>query len=407
MSLDDDDADDGAAPRPPLPPDDRLWRHPSELGLHGTAASTALVDAPRSGARGSAWTVVLAAGVAGAVLAAGLLALSGHISERIVERPVVEKVAVTPIVSAPTIRGDSASGVAEIVRRLDPAVARLELSSPSGGTTGSGVVFRDDGMVLTSAHLVDEATKVGVRLSDGRRFAGRLVGLDLLTDVAVIDIDATDLPVAVLGTAKGLEVGALAVAVGARQSAGTGPAATTGVISDLRHTLGTSGGAALHGLLQTDAPIAATTSGGPLVDTAGCVIGIVTAFDGDDSGEATRFGFATPIDLAHRVALQLIDEGRARHGWLGIEGTDLSDDDAAAIGVDGGAKVREVDRGSPADRAGIGSDDVITEVDGRPVESMPGLAVEMREHEPGDDVTVGYWRDGDHRETTVRVGERP
>jgi serine protease Do len=350
--------------------------------------------------------MVLAAGVAGAVLAAGLLALSGNITERIVDRPVVEKVAVTPIVSAPMIRGDSASGVAEIVRRLDPTVARLELSSPNGSTTGSGVVFRDDGMLLTSAHLVDEATKVGVRLSDGRRFAGRLVGIDLLTDVAVIDIDATDLSVAVLGSAKDLEVGALALAVGARQSAATGPAVTTGVISDLRHTLGTAGGA-LHGLLQTDAPIAATTSGGPLVDTAGCVIGIVTAFDGDDADEATRFGFATPIDLAHRVALQIIDEGKARHGWLGIEGTDLSDDDAAAMGLDGGAKVREVDRGSPADRAGLDSDDVITEVDGQPVESMPGLAVEMREHEPGDEVTVGYWRDGTHRDAEVQVGERP
>ena len=407
MSLDDDADDDGAAPRPPLPPDDRLWRHPSEIGLHGPGPSAVVVDAHRSAPRGSAWTVVIAAGVTGAVLAAGLLALGGHISERIVERPVVEKVAVTPIVSAPMLRGDGGSDVSAIVRRMEPAVVRLELSSPQGSTTGSGVVFRDDGMVLTSAHLVDGATKVGVRLSDGRRYVAEVVGADLLTDVAVLHIDARGLPVAVLGSSKALEVGAIAMSIGCRKDARSGPSVTTGVISDLSHSLGTARGTSLHGLLQTDAPVAETSSGGPLVDTSGAVIGIVTGFDGDDADEAERFGFATPIDLAHRVALQLIDRGRATHGWLGIEGTDLSTDDAAAMGVDGGAKVRQVDRGSPAQQAGLGSDDVITEVDGRPVESMPGLAVEMREHQPGDEVTVGYWRDGEHLEADVKVGERP
>jgi S1-C subfamily serine protease len=262
-------------------------------------------------------------------------------------------------------------------------------------------------MVLTSAHLVDGATKVGVRLADGRRFAGRVVGLDLLTDVAVVEVDAHDLPVAVLGSARSLEVGAVAMSIGCRQDHRSGPSVTTGIISDLSHSLGRSGAASLHGLLQTDAPTAPTSSGGPLVDTSGSVIGIVTAFAGDEADEAGRFGFATPIDLAHRVALQLIQQGRASHGWLGIEGSDLSNDDAAAMGVEGGAKVHEVDRGSPAEEAGLGGDDVITEVDGQAVESMPGLAIEMRDHEPGDEVTVSYWRDGERHSATVEVGERP
>lgn len=405
MSLDDDADDDAAAPRPPLPPDDRLWRHPSELGTHGLRASPAAVDAPRLEGRGTPWTVVVAAGLAGAVLAAGLLALSGQI-ERTVDRPVVERVAVTPIVSAPLIGSGSDRGVAAVVRRLEPAVVRLELSAPDGSTTGSGVLFRSDGMVLTSARLVDDATKIGVRLADGRRFAGRLVGRDPLTDVAVIDVDATELPVAVLGSATDLEVGAVVLTIGCRQSHRKGPSVATGVLSGLSHSLAAPGGDWLHGLLQTDAPAAATAAGGPLVDTAGSVVGIVTAFQGDPS-ETDGFGFATPIDLAHRVARQIIDRGRASHAWLGIEGTDLSSDDAATLGLDGGARVRQVDRGSPADRAGLDREDVITEVDGEPVDSMPGLAVEMREHEPGDEVEVGYWRDGEHHTSTVRVGERP
>jgi S1-C subfamily serine protease len=211
----------------------------------------------------------------------------------------------------------------------------------------------------------------------------------------------------VLGSARSLEVGAIALSIGCRQDERSGPSVTTGVISDLSHSLGTAGGASLHGLLETDAPIGATSSGGPLVDTSGSVIGIVTGFTGDDAGEAERFGFATPIDVAHRVALQLIDRGKAVHGWLGIEGTDLPSDDAAAMGVDGGARVHDVDQGSPAQRAGLSSDDVITEVDGQPVESMPGLAIEMRDHQPGDEVTVGYWREGTHLEAEVQVGERP
>ena len=111
-----------------------------------------------------------------------------------------------------------------MVRRLEPSIVRLQVSAPDRSTTGSGVVFRDDGMVLTSAHLVRDATRVGVRLSDGRRFTGRVVGLDPLTDVAVIDVEATGLDVAVLGSAKGVEVGATAARHRLVHGAGTGPA---------------------------------------------------------------------------------------------------------------------------------------------------------------------------------------
>ena len=400
MSTDDDADDDVGGLRPPLPPDDRLWRHPSEVRLHGAGGPTPV--APHAPGRGTPWAIVLVAGLAGAVLASGIIAVTGRMSPDVVERHVIEKVAVSPVVSSPMSQSDQ--GVEAVARRLSPAIVRIDLERDDEVVTGSGVLFRDDGMLLTSAHVVDGADAMQVQLADGRRFEGRLVGVDLLTDVAVVDVDATDLPVAVLGSSEGLEVGAPAVAIGSPLGLEGGPSVTTGVISAVGRTIDPGDGEPLHGMLQTDAPIAPGSSGGALVDTAGSVVGIVTAVAAEPAG---RFGFATPIELARRVAQQLIEDGRATHGWLGLQGTDLDPDEAAAMGLGGGAVVRGVAEDGPADEAGLTNDDVVTDVDGEEVVSMPDLVVEMREHEPGDEVEVGYWRDGRHEETTVVVGERP
>jgi S1-C subfamily serine protease len=403
MSLDDDADDDVGGARPPLPPDDRLWRHPSELGLHGQAA-TLLEAAPagRGTGRPTTWAIVLVAGLAGAVLSSGLIAITGRLAPRIVERQVIEKVAVTPVVSSPSLRGDH--GVEAVARRLSPAIVRLDVERGEELAIGSGVLFRDDGMLLTSAHVVDGADRIRVQLADGRRFDGTLVGLDGLTDIAVVDVDAKDLPVAVLGTTDGLRVGAPAVAIGSPLGLKGGPSVTTGVISAVGRSVQTSDGTPLHGMLQTDAPIAPGSSGGALVDSSGSVVGIVSAAAEDGGG---RFGFATPIDLAHRIAVQLIEHGKAVLGWLGVEGSDLTPEQAVSMGVTGGARVRGITTNSPADAAGLAPDDVITEVDGQPVGSMPGLVVETREHQPGDHVEVGYWRDGKEGTATVIIGAHP
>jgi S1-C subfamily serine protease len=408
MSHDDDADDEAGALRPPLPPEDRLWRHPSELSLHGPAGAPVRPVLVHPVGRAGAWGTVVVAGLVGAVLMAGILSVSGQFGRDVVERPVVEKVALSTLVPTRMVQGDP--GVAAVVRRLEPAIVRLQLSGPERSTTGSGVVFRDDGMVLTSAHLVRDATTVGVRLADGRRFTGRVVGIDPLTDVAVVDVDATGLEVAVLGSAKDVEIGTTTLAIGSATGDQGRTSVSTGVISAVGRSVGMVGGDSLHGLLQTDAPIAPTASGGALVDATGSVIGIVTSVTAVADGatdEAERFGFATPIDRAHRVAMQLIATGHATHGWLGVEGEDLSPDEAASLGVAGGARLRGVRQGGPADKAGLDDDDVITDVDGHEVDSMPGLAVEVRDHEPGDEVEVGYWRDGKHETAEVEVGERP
>jgi serine protease Do len=267
MPLDDDADEDVGGVRPPLPPDDRLWRHPSELRYYGLPSSAGVDDPQGRSARPSTWAIVLVAGLAGAVLASGLIALTGSLAPRVVERQVVEKVAVSPIVSTPMLRNDH--GVEAVARRLSPAIVRLDISKGAAQTTGSGVLFRDDGMLLTSAHVVDDADQIDVRLADGRRYAGTLVGADDATDVAVVDVEASNLPVAVLGSTRGLAVGAPAMAIGSPLGLDGGPSVSTGVISALGRTIQAEDGASLHGMLQTDAPIAAGSSGGALVDTAG------------------------------------------------------------------------------------------------------------------------------------------
>ena len=157
-------------------------------------------------------------------------------------------------------------------------------------------------------------------------------------------------------------------------------------------------------MLQTDAPVAPGSSGGALVDTAGSVVGIVSAVASDTTG---RFGFATPIDLAHTIALQLIAHGKAVLSWLGVEGADLTAAQASAMGLPGGAMVRGVTAHSPAAKAGLDRDDVITNVDGEPVSSMPGLAVQLREHQPGEQVKVGYLRKGKPGQAEVTLGAHP
>lgn len=396
MSMDDDADDDVHGIVPPLPPDDRLWRHPSELSSGGSRGPSHPAGADD---RGPAWPLALVAGLVGAALSGGVMAVTGTLSTE-GRQLVVEKVAVTPVVSSPTVRGER--GVAALTEQVGPAVVQLVVRTDAGTAQVSGVVFRDDGLLLTSAHEVAGATAITVLLHDRRRFDGELVGADLPTDVAVVSIDAEHLTVAVLGTSTDLEVGSPTIAVGSPSDAGADPSVTTGVVSATERRLDVDG-ESLHGMIQTDAPIEPGWSGGPLVDATGAVIGITT----DLAGERAGFGFATPIDLVRRMADELVASGKVAHGWLGIEGADLTTAQAEAMGVPGGAMVRSVTGRSPAARIGLAPDDVITDIGGHQVASSSGLVVAVRWHKPGDEVVVGYWRNGRHLESTVTIDERP
>jgi serine protease DegS/serine protease DegQ len=180
------------------------------------------------------------------------------------------------------------------------------------------------------------------------------------------------------------------------------PSVATGVISAVEHRLDAEG-ESLHGLIQTDAPIEPAWSGGPLVDGNGAVIGITTDLAGGEVG----FGFATPIDLVRQVAAELIASGTVARGWLGIEGADLTMAEAEQLGLAGGATIRTVMSGSPADDSGLRADDVIVEVGGHAVSSSSGLVLAMRHHKPGEDVVIAFWRDGRLQEVTITVDRQP
>jgi len=398
MPADDDADDDGRPSGPPLPPDDRLWRHPSELAAAPAPGLTRGETA--SGRRPRAWPLAMAAALGGAAVATGALAATGALTGDVVERHVIEKVAVTPVVSSPM--GPSAPEMTALIDQMAPSVVRLRVDRDGTTTDASGVVFRDDGVLLTGARVVDGATAIEVLLADGRRFDGRLVGADPLTDVAVVDIDATQLPVAVLATSRPLEVGEATVAVGAPSAPGAEPLAASGMVTGLDRSLRTDDGSTLHGLIELHNHARGELAGGPLVDAAGAVVGITTAPAGDEG-----VGHAVPVELARRVAAQLLAHGHAVHGWLGIEGADLPAEDRTALGLAGGALVEGVVTGSPAEQAGLATGDVITDIDGAEVRSIAALIVALRRCDPGDELVVGYRRQAAAHATTVVVGERP
>lgn len=397
MPLDDDPDDDLSGSGPLLPPEDRLWRHPSELSLAGPDPTGWLVDGPAP-AR-PVWGVALGSGMVGALVAIAAVALfADGAGTRIVQREVIERVAVTSVDVGLTARPP---GVVDIAARVSPAIARVDVA---GARSGSGVLFRDDGYLMTNAHVVEDGGDVIVVLADGEEHEGEVVGLDHETDIAVVHVDGERLPTAVLGTAEGLQVGETAVAIGSPLGLRGGPSVTAGVVSALGRRVDRSDGEpALHDMIQTDAPIQPGSSGGALVDATGAVVGITTAIAISEVG-AEGLGFATPIDLARAVAEDIVATGEAHHVWIGVEGMDV---DAGDDGPDHGALVHRVLPGSPAAEVGLAEGDVIVAVAGRDVATMSALVVALRRQRPGDEVEVVYVRDGRPRTVTVTLEEKP
>jgi putative serine protease PepD len=271
------------------------------------------------------------------------------------------------------------------------------------------VLYRDDGHLLTNAHVVQQADAIEVSLADGSTHEARLVGIDALTDIAVLRIplpeDGRPYPTAVLGTAADLAVGQPVVAIGSPLGLAGGSSVTTGVVSALGREVEAEG-ASLLDMVQTDAAISPGSSGGALLDGRGAVIGITTAVGVSEAG-AEGLGFAVPVDVARSVAEDIITTGRAVHSWLGVHGSDLDRRTATDLGVGGGARIERVVDGSPADEAGVVPSDVIVGVEGEAVASMSALVISLRERDPGDEVTLDVFREGDRRSVTVALVERP
>ncbi len=374
--------------QPPLP-DDRLWRHPSEIGPK------------RPSARRQLWVVGVASAVAASLLSTGLAVVAGSLLDAGGGSRPADTAGVLP---TPMFVGAGAD-VVSIADRVRPTIVQLKVERSRSGS-GSGVIFRSDGHILTNAHVVEGAHEVTVVLATGRQVPGRVIGSDADSDTAVVKIEGGPFPFADLGSATNLKVGQEAIAMGSPLGLSGGPSVTVGVVSALHRGVTTRTGRTLVDMVQTDAPIAPGSSGGALLDAGGRVIGITTAMAMTDAG-AEGFGFANPIDAARSAAEQLITTGRVVTVWLGVEGDDLDGPTAQSLNVDGGAMIQRVKADSPAERAGLAARDVIVGVNGKPVTSMGMLAMSVRAHRPGEVCTLDVVRDNQHHGMKVTVAERP
>ncbi|MEP7303666.1 MAG: Do family serine endopeptidase [Caldimonas sp.] len=276
---------------------------------------------------------------------------------------------------------------------------RQNPSQPFKGM-GSGFIISADGLILTNAHVVREAKDVTVKLSDRREFTAKVLGTDTSTDIAVLRIDARDLPVVRLGDPKSLEVGDPVLAIGAPY--GLEQTATQGIVSAKGRSLP---GDAVVPFIQTDAAVNPGNSGGPLFDGSGSVVGI-NAQIYSRSGGFQGLSFAIPIDVALKIKTQIVATGKASHGRLGVTVQDLNQSLADSFGMKrvDGALISGVAPGSAAADAGLKSGDVITEVNGEPVLRSGGLSSLIGLSAPGERVRLKVWRDRAERTVEARLG---
>lgn len=295
---------------------------------------------------------------------------------------------------------DSGDPLQDFFRRFGP-----QFKSPPGEQLkrgmGSGFIVSADGVILTNAHVVDDASVVRVKLTDKREFDARVIGIDKPTDVAVLKIDAHDLPTVPLGNPAQTRVGDWVLAIGA--PFGFENTVTAGIVSAKSRSLPDEG---YVPFIQTDVAINPGNSGGPLLNLKGEVVGINSQIY-SQSGGYQGLSFAIPIDVAAQIKDQLLAHGKVTRGRLGVAVQDVSQALAESFGLDAprGALVSQVERDSPAEKAGLAAGDVILKFNGEPVASSAELPPKVAAMTPGKAVPMEVWRAGGVRSMTVAVGE--
>jgi Do/DeqQ family serine protease len=267
--------------------------------------------------------------------------------------------------------------------------------------TGSGVIVdAAQGYVMTNAHVVENATSIEVTTKDNRRLTAKLIGRDPDTDIAVLQVPASGLTAVPIGDSDRLQVGDFVLAIG--NPFGLGQTVTSGIISALgRSGLGIEG---YEDFIQTDASINPGNSGGPLVDLQGRVVGINTAILAPGGGNI-GIGFAVPINMARQVMDQLVNYGEIKRGRIGVAIQDLTPDLAQALGTrhTQGAVIARVEPGSPAERAGLRTNDLVVAINGAPMHSGIELRNRVGLSRVGDEVELTVERGGAERNVTVRI----
>ena len=348
--------------------------------------------------------------------------------------PVIPALAV-PAVADPTAARIPASGTfAPVVKQVAPAVVSITVSkterAPSGMRnfpfpfgpqgfgpmpddgaerrsqgSGSGVIINDAGYIVTNHHVIDGADEIEVHLSDQRDLKAELVGTDEKTDIAVLKVDATDLPVLRLGNSDDVQIGDIVLAIG--NPFGIGQTVTMGIVGATgRGNLGIED---YEDFIQTDAAINPGNSGGALVNVRGELVGINTAILARGGGGNQGVGFAVPVNLAHHVMTQLTERGRVVRGYLGVSIQNLNPKMAKAFDIAEarGAVVGGVQPDGPAAEAGLEQGDVIVGMDGKPFQDARELRLSVAAEPPGSTVNLAVIRDGSETSIPVVLGEFP
>ena len=347
----------------------------------------------------------------GAVVAAfGWVAISAGWVEA--EGGVATEVA-APLATPVAAKGDDSNLVNEIYRRDGRGVAFIQAEQPArppspfdpfgqsqgGGTaTGSGFVIDDDGHVLTNSHVVEGAEEIQVTLGASETtHSAEVVGADPATDLALLKVDAPARqfhPLA-LGDSSQVQVGDPVVAIG--NPFGLDRTVTSGIVSALQRQIQAPNGFAISNVIQTDAAINPGSSGGPLIDASGSVIGINSQIQTSGGRGNVGIGFAVPIDTARDVIEQLKDDGTVEHAYLGI----------ASATINRTVIVQEAVAGGPAAKAGIEGGDIIVEANGEEISSMEEVVNLVNGAKPGDELELTVLRGGEEKALMVRLGTRP
>lgn len=363
-------------------------------------------------------TSLVAAGLLGGGAAAGAATLWGTPARTASSAQAAQY---TPVIVNNT---SSVNAVTAAALKASPSVVTISASSGSSGGTGSGIILDADGHILTNTHVVTldgqaQAAAIEVRTSDGKVYAATVVGTDPLSDLAVIKITAPGLVPATLGDSGAVKVGDTAIAIGA--PLGLSGTVTDGIVSAVDRTIETGSSAAGSSasssagqdsisinVIQTDAAINPGNSGGALTNTQGEIIGVNVAIASAGSSSSSAqsgnigVGFSIPINVAKRVAQEIIATGAATHGQLGLSVQDKASGTSSEFTT--GAEVAAVTPGSAAAKAGLKVGDVVTELAGNTVTDASELTAAAREQAAGTTVKITFRRDGQDQEADITLG---
>ena len=408
----------------PTPEPRPAWTRTDTLPAHEPIArpAVALVQPHR---RSPGVGAVLVASLISATLASGgtFLALD---AAGVLDRPATPSTvgSGSTVNTGQSVSIDESSAIIEAAAKVGPAVVRIVVAgtdtSTLGGVipegVGSGVIYDSRGWILTNRHVVADSSSLTVELKDGRQFDGRVYGIDTLTDLAIVKIDATDLPTAPIGDSGDLRVGQLTVAIGSPLGTYSNTV-TSGIVSATGRRIQVDDGSYITNLIQTDAAINPGNSGGPLIDSLGNVIGINTAVARDSNG----IGFAIPINIARPIMQQALAGAELSRPYIGIKFMPIDRQLATALRlpVSAGALVKVLNQsnqptgeaaviaGGPGEKAGIQEGDIIVGIEGVTIDTEHPLDAVLSQFAPGQTVTVALIRGNNRQTVPVMLGTRP